>query len=364
MSASPPVSGLARGLVTVAPTENPLESETSAPPPPKAPSTNTSLAVWTPPRPPSAWQRMTWSLFGRPEPGLDGRYDHIVIDAGLVTVPSDQRLASLVLGLAKNGELSVRNLVASLASDATGGIKPKAVDAVRKNIRIAAEKLEQRSPGAKLADAARSRLEVLRRELDKLDALRAQPAHLRQRAESGVSALFATFDGQNVELQTLLTGAANALGAEHDKLEVLRAGLTSLVARRDAMQPSLEDQLTELRALDEQRKAEATEAARAQESRVAVITALSQDERNRYSERLERATKMGTRFYTPTGTSVPARDVLAHLAWHGVQVALGGPSTWASQLGSLLPSRKEGPRQAIHDLTGLENLLKRLGLGR
>ena len=348
MSASS-VSDFARGLSTVAPSEAPPERDEPAPPP--APST--AVTVWTPPEEPGAWQRFKWSILGRPEPGLDGRFDHVIVDASLITVPKDPRLAAMVLALAKDGRLSVKNLFEALASDAVTGIKPSALDAVRKSVRIAAEKLEQRSPAAKLADAARLRIEVLRRELDGLDRLRADAARLLQHAEGGAAALLAAFDGQHIEVQTLLAGAANAAGGEHEKIEILRATLAGLVARREAATPSIEQQLVELRAKE-------AEAARADESRVAVITGLSPAERARYGERLQQAAKIGARFFTQTGNAVQPQDVLAHLAWHGIEVSLAG----STGLFASFIRQPTGPTQAIKNLTGLEDLLKRLGVPR
>ncbi|MEZ0312773.1 MAG: hypothetical protein ACAI38_13445 [Myxococcota bacterium] len=348
-----PVSRYAQGLETVAPSEAPLEGAAPAPAP------STAVVVWTPPPEPSAWQRLMWSMFGRPEPGLDGRFDHVLVDASMITMPKDQRLAAIVLGLAKGGRLSVKGLFETLASDGAGSIKPSQVDGVRKSIRLAAEKLEQRSPGAKLADAARVQLDVLRRDLDALDSLRTEPYRLLQRAEGGVASLLAPFDGHHSELQALLAGAASAAGAEHDKIEIIRAGLAGLVARRDAVGPSVDQQLAAIHTAAREHKTKAAEAARADEARVAVITALSPAERARYGERLEQAAKIGARFSTPTGSAVPAHDVLAHLAWHGVEVSLGGPGLFSQLL-----RQPTGPSQTIRDLTSLEDLLKRLGVPR
>ncbi len=359
MSASP-VSGFAHGLTTVAPSEHPLEGDIRPPAPTPTPSA--AVVVWNPPPEPGLWLQIKWALLGRPEPGLDGRFDHVLVDSSLISVPKDERLARQVLTLGKTNGLSVKNLFEVLAGDGSSGIKPKDVDAVRKDIRIAAERLEQRSPAAKLADAARLQLEVLRRELDHLDYLREDASRLQRRAEAGVPVLFARFDGQHVEMQTLLTGAANAVGGEQEKIELLRAGLASMVARRDATMPAIEQQLDGIRASEERRKQQDTQVSEAQARRAAVIKALPQADRDSYAERLQKAETVGARFFAPAGDRIAPSEVLAHLAWHGIEIALRGNSGFGIR--ALLTPPKDEPRQAIRDLTALEDALKTFGVSR
>ena len=347
--------------------DTPRASEVTEAPPP-----STALAVWTPPPEPGRWERLTWRVLGRPEPGQDGRFDHILVDASLITVPREPVLASLVLDLAKRGELSVKSFYDALALGTATTAKPKALERVRKSLRIAAEKLDARSPGAKLADAARGRLDIMRRELDALDALRTQPHTLAQRAEGGAASLLAAFDGHQADLTALLVGAATATGADRDAVEVVRAGLAGLAKRRDAVQTSLRLQLVEIRSACQERDAAAAsaaarervaarEAARAEEARVAAITNLSAPERKTIIECLSLVERKGARFYSPGGAAIRSRDVLSHLAVSGVDFALGPAPTLRSMLSELVGytwTPKE--RQSVRDLSSLNALLERL----
>lgn len=334
-----------------------------------------TVAVWTPPPQPGTWQRVSWSLFGRPEPGVDGRFDHVVVDASLITVPRDPGLARVVLALGRSGELSVKRLYDALASDREASLaKPKALAALRKELRIAAEKLDARSPGAKVVDDARNRLQLLRRELDVLDVVRAQPDLLATRLDGGAPALLAAFDGHHAEVTSLLAGASAAVGVDHDALEIVRAGAAALCERRNAMHTSLGMQIMDLRSAKVERDAAAAslaaaervaahDAAIAERARVDAITGLSGAERALLVTRIQRFENLGGRFFGQTSGHVRSNDVLAHLALGGIEYAIGQRPTLRFTFAETFGAEKwtGGDRTVVRDLAGLEDVLKRAG---
>lgn len=367
------------GTYTDVPAREPDSREREAPEDkPVTPPASNAVTTWAPPQQPGTWQRVGFRLFGQPEPGLDGRFDHLTVDASLVGVPKDPALARVVLALGRKGELSVKRLYDMLASDrAAASVKPKALCALRKELRLAAEKLDARSPGDKIVDNARRRLDALKRELDALDMLRTQPEFLAERAEGGAAALLAAADGHHADVTALIAGARNAVGTDHAALAVVQASLAGMGERRNALSTSLDAQLVDLRSARLERAAAAASAAAAarvaehdaavaERARVDAIVSLSPNERARLVERMQRFERLGGRFFAATGGNAHVRphDVLPHLALSGIDYALGPTPSLKASLGEALglSTWQGGERTNLRTLAALEDVLTRADL--